>query len=175
MAAVPLVLTPWFPQVAVPLRPGDAGLMVVLSAGCGAVHHPVGARALLRRGCQPGPASEETSLAARLAPPCLLRWEQAARPPPGVRSLSLASLGDAFVPPLPARDGLGWGTCLPRVSVGLTTSANCCSRQRESALLSNYLFFPLESFCRNGTLVCFPVTLRMCITAWSSTNRVLFL
>lgn len=87
MAAVPLALTPWFPQVAVPLRPGDAGLMLVLSVGCRAVHHPGGARALLRWGCQPGPASEETSLAARLAPPCLLRWKQAARPPPGGQKL----------------------------------------------------------------------------------------
>ena len=36
MAAVPLVLTPWFSQGAVPLRSGDAGLMVVLSVVCGA-------------------------------------------------------------------------------------------------------------------------------------------
>ena len=76
----------------------------------------------------------------------------------GVRSLSPVSLGDTFVHPLPALDGLCWGTCLYRVSVGLTPSANRCSRQREFALLNNHLFFPLKSFFRNGTFVCLPVT-----------------
>ena len=43
-------------------------------------------------------------------------------------------------------------------TVGLTPSANRCSRQREFALLNNRLFFPLKSFFRNGTFVCLRVT-----------------
>lgn len=117
--------------------------------------HSGGARALLRWGCQAGPASEKAGLAARSVPPCLLRWKQMAHLPLGGQKLVT---GHAFVPPLPALDGLCWGTHHHRVSVGLTPSANWCSRQREFALLNNYLFFPLKSFFRNGTFVCLPVT-----------------
>ena len=181
MAAVPLVLTLWFPQAAVPLRSGDTGLMVVLSVGCGAQHATLGEHEV----CWGGGASLDqqarkpawlpalrhpVSLGGNRRRACLL----------GVRSFSLVSLGDAFVPPLPALDGLHWGT----VFIGGRVSTECrwvwppllIGVQDKENLLCSIItfFFPLKSLFRNGTLVCIPVTLRICITAWSSTNCVLF-
>ena len=46
------------------------------------------------------------------------------------------------------------GQCCQNVSVGLITSATCCLRLRESALLDNYLCFSHQSYSSEMAPVC---------------------